>query len=117
MSLNFVLHVILNFIFNFMLTLVLVLTLIVCFDFDFDVGFDFGVDFLLQGFDFIAVLIGLFAFSQLLNDVRNPLTARKALTERGSVKIKIEHIFEASKATLRIGNGKLITCSWETSLD
>ena len=54
--------------------------------------FDFGVDFLLQGFDFIAVLIGLFAFSQLLNDVRNPLTARKALTERGSVEIKIEHI-------------------------
>jgi putative tricarboxylic transport membrane protein len=54
--------------------------------------FDFGIDFLLQGFDFIAVLIGLFAFSQLLNDVRNPITARKALTARGSVEVKIEHI-------------------------
>lgn len=54
--------------------------------------FDFGIDFLLQGFDFIAVLIGLFAFSQLLNDVRNPITARKALTARGAVEVKIEHI-------------------------
>ena len=53
--------------------------------------FDFGIDFLLQGFDFIAVLIGLFAFSQLLNDVRDPKTARKALTERGAVQVRIEH--------------------------
>ncbi|MBL4689859.1 MAG: tripartite tricarboxylate transporter permease, partial [Rhodospirillales bacterium] len=47
--------------------------------------FDFGIDSLLQGFDFIAVLIGLFAFSQLLNDVRDPVNARKALTETGTV--------------------------------
>ncbi|MBT4700998.1 MAG: Tat pathway signal protein [Rhodospirillaceae bacterium] len=53
--------------------------------------FDFGSDVLLGGFDFIAVLIGLFAFSQLLNDVRDPETARKSLTQRGTVHVKIEH--------------------------
>ena len=39
--------------------------------------FDFGSDALLSGFDFIAVLIGLFAFSQLLRDVRDPEAARR----------------------------------------
>ncbi|MEM7508648.1 MAG: tripartite tricarboxylate transporter permease [Pseudomonadota bacterium] len=53
--------------------------------------FDFGSDYLLSGFDFIAVLIGLFAFSQLLSDVRDPVKARQALTDRGTVKIRIEH--------------------------
>lgn len=53
--------------------------------------FDFGSDYLLSGFDFIAVLIGLFAFSQLLSDVRDPAKARTALTDRGHVKIRIEH--------------------------
>ena len=53
--------------------------------------FDFGSDLLLGGFDFIAVLIGLFAFSQLLNDVRDPAAARKSLTQRGTVHVKIEH--------------------------
>jgi putative tricarboxylic transport membrane protein len=53
--------------------------------------FDFGTDVLLQGFDFIAVLIGLFAFSQLLRDVRDPVAARKSLTERSAVQIRIEH--------------------------
>lgn len=54
--------------------------------------FNFGTDSLLQGFDFIAVLIGLFAFSQLLSDVRNPATARKSLMERGTIQARIEHI-------------------------
>ena len=53
--------------------------------------FDFGSDYLLSGFDFIAVLIGLFAFSQLLSDVRDPVKARTALTDQGHVKIRIEH--------------------------
>ena len=53
--------------------------------------FDFGSDALLGGFDFIAVLIGLFAFSQLLNDVRDPVSAKKSLAERGTVNAKIEH--------------------------
>lgn len=53
--------------------------------------FDFGSDELLGGFDFIAVLIGLFAFSQLLADVRDPVAARRALTDRGNVRVRIEH--------------------------
>jgi len=53
--------------------------------------FDFGSDYLLSGFDFIAVLIGLFAFSQLLADVRDPEAAGKALTDKGNVRIRIEH--------------------------
>ena len=53
--------------------------------------FDFGSDYLLSGFDFIAVLIGLFAFSQLLADVRDPDAARRSLTDRGDVRIRIEH--------------------------
>ncbi len=53
---------------------------------------DFGSDALLQGFDFIAVLIGLFAFSQLLRDVRDPAVARKSLTERKAVQVRIEHM-------------------------
>lgn len=53
--------------------------------------FDFGSDYLLSGFDFIAVLIGLFAFSQLLSDVRDPAAAKRALTDSGDVKIRIEH--------------------------
>jgi putative tricarboxylic transport membrane protein len=52
---------------------------------------NFGNDALLQGFDFIAVLIGLFAFSQLLRDVRDPESAKKSLTEKGTIQAKIEH--------------------------
>lgn len=53
--------------------------------------FDFGSEMLLQGFDFIAVLIGLFAFSQLLNDVRDPERARRTLSEKGKLEARIEH--------------------------
>jgi putative tricarboxylic transport membrane protein len=53
--------------------------------------FDFGSEMLLGGFDFIAVLIGLFAFSQLLNDVRDPVAARKSLSEAGTIQARIEH--------------------------
>ncbi len=62
--------------------------------------FDFGSDALLGGFDFIAVLIGLFAFSQLLSDVRDPRAARRSLTDRGGVKVRIEH-WRAIKAIAR----------------
>ena len=54
--------------------------------------FDFGSDYLLSGFDFIAVLIGLFAFSQLLSDVRDRHAARQSLTDSGNVKVRIEHL-------------------------
>jgi putative tricarboxylic transport membrane protein len=53
--------------------------------------FDFGIDALAGGFDFIAVLIGVFAFSQLLADVRDPATARQALSHQGDIRIRIEH--------------------------
>ncbi len=54
--------------------------------------FDFGTEALLQGFDFIAVLIGLFAFSQLLTDVRDPVNAHRSLAERSDAKVRIEHM-------------------------
>ena len=54
--------------------------------------FDFGSDILLSGFDFIAVLIGLFAFSQLLSDVRDSKAARVSLSEKGAIKARIEHL-------------------------
>ncbi|MEQ8506074.1 MAG: tripartite tricarboxylate transporter permease [Rhodospirillales bacterium] len=62
--------------------------------------FDFGSEILLSGFDFIAVLIGLFAFSQLLNDVRDPKSARTSLSEKGTIKARIEHI-EALKVIFK----------------
>jgi putative tricarboxylic transport membrane protein len=68
--------------------------------------FDFGFDSLLGGFDFIAVLIGLFAFSQLLSDVRDPVAARRSLTDRGNIRVRIEH-WRAIKA---------IAARWTTML-
>ena len=62
--------------------------------------FNFGNDELLGGFDFIAVLIGLFAFSQLLSDVRDPASAKRALTDQGNIKIRIEHV-NAIKSLLK----------------
>ncbi len=56
---------------------------------------NFGNDALLQGFDFIAVLIGLFAFSRLLHDVRDPESARKRLSSNAdgaNLSVKIEHL-------------------------
>jgi len=53
--------------------------------------FDFGIDSLEGGFDFIAVLIGVFAFSQLLSDVRNRQAARRSLNHERDVRIRIEH--------------------------
>jgi len=53
--------------------------------------FAFGNDFLGEGFAFLPVLIGLFAFSQLMSDVRDTAQARKALTDMGDVSVRIEH--------------------------
>lgn len=53
--------------------------------------FDFGSDYLLGGFDFIAVLIGVFAFSQILADISDPDKATQALADRRRMKIRIEH--------------------------
>ncbi len=53
--------------------------------------FAFGNDFLGEGFAFLPVLIGLFAFSQLMSDVRDTAKARKSLTDMGDVSVRIEH--------------------------
>ena len=73
--------------------------------------FDFGSDYLLSGFDFIAVLIGLFAFSQLLSDVRDPKKATTALSQQRDVRIRIEHrraIVELWKRKLVVVRSALI---------
>ena len=53
--------------------------------------FNFGSDSLKQGFDFLPVLIGLFAFSQLLSDIQDRVRAREKLTETSGVNARIEH--------------------------
>ena len=53
--------------------------------------FNFGNEALLQGFDFLPVLIGLFAFSQLLSDVKDPKLAIQSLADSGKTTAVIEH--------------------------
>ena len=53
--------------------------------------FNFGSDALKQGFAFLPVLVGLFAFSQLLSDVKDTAKARKPLMARGAKAVRIEH--------------------------
>ena len=53
--------------------------------------FTFGADALRQGFDFLPVLIGLFAFSQLLSDVQDPRRARQPLLAVPTKAVKVEH--------------------------
>ncbi len=53
--------------------------------------FDFGIEYLQEGFGFLPVLIGLFAFSRLMTDVRDPKAATMALTDMQEVSIRIEH--------------------------
>ena len=61
--------------------------------------FTFGFDAIKQGFAFLPVLVGLFAFSQLLTDIRDPRAARMPMV-MGQAKIKIEYI-EAIKTIFR----------------
>ncbi len=53
--------------------------------------FTFGFDSLRQGFDFLPVLVGLFAFSQLLSDLRDSDKALKPMVV-SSKRIAIEHL-------------------------
>jgi putative tricarboxylic transport membrane protein len=53
--------------------------------------FTFGWDALKQGFDFLPVLVGLFAFSQLLTDLRDSDKALKPMVV-SSKRIAIEHL-------------------------
>jgi putative tricarboxylic transport membrane protein len=55
--------------------------------------FTFGSETLESGFDFLPVLIGLFAFSQLLSDVQDTDKARRPLMEGVEAKgIRVEHL-------------------------
>jgi putative tricarboxylic transport membrane protein len=54
--------------------------------------FDFGIDALRQGFSFLPVLIGLFAFSQLLHDVEDPVRARRSLMLERTKAVRVEHL-------------------------
>jgi len=51
----------------------------------------FGIDELSAGFAYLPVLIGLFAFSQLLGDIEDPKVAKASLMEKTDIKVKIEH--------------------------
>ena len=53
--------------------------------------FSFGFEPLEQGFSFLPVLVGLFAFSQLLSDVQDPVKAREPLMPPGAKAVRIEH--------------------------
>lgn len=53
---------------------------------------NFGTDALKQGFAFLPVLIGLFAFSQLLSDVKDPEKARRPLMIGHTKAVKVEHL-------------------------
>lgn len=54
--------------------------------------FTFGFDDMRQGFSFLPVLIGLFAFSQLLTDLEDRVKAKEALSVKGSSAVRVEHI-------------------------
>ncbi|MDA1000093.1 MAG: tripartite tricarboxylate transporter permease, partial [bacterium] len=62
--------------------------------------FTFGTDGLRQGFAFLPVLIGLFAFSQLLSDVETKEEAQSSLIEAKAQHVKIEP-WNAIKTILR----------------
>ena len=62
--------------------------------------FTFGFKPLEQGFAFLPVLVGLFAFSQLLKDVRDSKSARKPLALDHNAKVTIEH-WQAIKIIVR----------------
>ena len=53
---------------------------------------NFGTEILKQGFTFLPVLIGLFAFSQLLSDVEDPERAKKALMPERTHAVRVEHL-------------------------
>ena len=53
--------------------------------------FTFGFDEFKQGFAFLPVLIGLFAFSQLLTDVEDDKRAKSPLMEKSGTLVRVEH--------------------------
>ena len=61
---------------------------------------NFGMESLEAGFQFLPVLIGLFAFGQLMSDVKDRARARQALMSDTGKAVKVEHI-EAVKTIFR----------------
>jgi putative tricarboxylic transport membrane protein len=53
--------------------------------------FTYGIDWLRSGFDFLPVLVGLFAFSQLLSDLSYPEAAKVPMLPRGSKAARVDH--------------------------
>ena len=53
--------------------------------------FAFGSDHIRQGFAFLPVLIGLFAFSQLLSDVEDNVKAKSPLMAKTADPVRVEH--------------------------
>ena len=53
--------------------------------------FIFGIDDLRQGFAFLPVLVGLFAFAQLMSDIETEEEAQSSLLESRAHGVKIEH--------------------------
>ncbi len=53
---------------------------------------DFGIDALRQGFDYLPILIGLFAFSQLLKDIEDRAGARRRILSDDAPKIQVNHL-------------------------
>lgn len=53
---------------------------------------NFGIDKLESGFQFLPVLIGLFAFSQLLGDLKDRARARQSLMSSTGAAVKVEHL-------------------------
>jgi len=53
--------------------------------------FDFGTEALKQGFGFLPVLIGLFAFAQLMTDVEGGEKAQNSLMDVNAEAVKLEH--------------------------
>ena len=66
--------------------------------------FSFGFDPLEQGFAFLPVLVGLFAFSQLLSDVQDRQAARQPLMPPGAEAVRIEHAQAIREVLSRWGN-------------
>ncbi len=67
--------------------------------------FTFGVDQATRGFAFLPVLVGLFAFSRLLNDVRDPSSASQKLGGDAQTNVvRIDYIHSAKVVLKSYGN-------------
>lgn len=67
--------------------------------------FTFGIDAVSKGFAFLPVLVGLFAFSRLLNDVRDPDSASNRLGgDQSTNVVQIDYIASAKVVLARWGN-------------